>query len=191
MSPDRIDKGVLQIQWQPRADQPPGEEIEAADPTSWLLLRDGTGVGAAVSDEMRRRGHRIRVIDHDDRNELAATDFAALFDDDLRGIIDCWPLDITESGSVEEQYRLGVLTALRLAKALAQQDTPDQLRLHVVTANAQPAPEPNSAVSTSPRCGGSVASSATRSYPSTGADSSTSMPPTATPRSRPASANTS
>ncbi|WP_036346582.1 type I polyketide synthase [Mycolicibacterium aromaticivorans] len=140
MSPDRIDKGVLQIQWQPRADQPPGEEIEAADPTSWLLLRDGTGVGAAVSDEMRRRGHRIRVIDHDDRNELAATDFAALFDDDLRGIIDCWPLDITESGSVEEQYRLGVLTALRLAKALAQQDTPDQLRLHVVTANAQPAP---------------------------------------------------
>ncbi|BBX05230.1 mycocerosic acid synthase [Mycolicibacterium aichiense] len=140
MSPDRIDKGVLQIQWQRLEDQPAGEEAGAVDPTSWLLLSDGTGVGAAIAEEMRRRGHHVRVVGHDDGKELAEGDFAALFDDDLRGVIDCWPLDITADCSVEDQHQLGVLTALRLAKALAQQDTPDQLRLHLVTANAQPAP---------------------------------------------------
>ncbi|MCV7348069.1 type I polyketide synthase [Mycolicibacterium rhodesiae] len=140
MSPDRIDKGVLQIQWQPMEVHPAEEGIGAADPASWLLLTDGTGVGTAIAQEMCRRGHRVRVVGHDGRAELAAIDFAALFDDDLRGIIDCWPLDITDSCSVEDQQQLGVLTALRLAKALARQDTSDQLRLHLVTANAQPAP---------------------------------------------------
>ncbi len=140
MSPDRIDKGILQVQWQRMEDRPPGEDAGIAEPTSWLLLADDTGVAAAIAEEMRHRGHRVRVVGRDGRNGLAENDFGALFDDDLYGIIDCWPLDITESCSVDEKQQLGVLTALRLAKALAGQATPDGARLHLVTANAQPAP---------------------------------------------------
>ena len=66
--------------------------------------------------------------------------FTRLGDDgDLDGIVNCWPLDITGSLSVDENHQLGAFTILRLVKALAEHDTV-KARLYLITANAQPAP---------------------------------------------------
>jgi acyl transferase domain-containing protein len=137
MSPDRIDKGLIHIHWQ-IAEDVRGDGVETNGPASWVLLADSTGLGDSLADEMRNRGHQVRTVRHD----AAEIDFRALLadSDGARGIIDCWPLDITESCSSGEQQRLGVLTALRLAKALATQDTETKTRLHLITANAQPTP---------------------------------------------------
>ena len=58
---------------------------------------------------------------------------------DLAGIVNCWPLDISDRSSVDENHQLGAFTILRLVKALAEHDTVKP-RLYLVTANAQPAP---------------------------------------------------
>ena len=55
------------------------------------------------------------------------------------GIVNCWPLDISNLRSVDENHQLGAFTVLRLVKALAEHDTVKP-RLYLVTANAQPAP---------------------------------------------------
>jgi len=95
-------------------------------------------VGVALADELRSRGDRVRIVHHDsvdpDFNSLLADD------DGVHGIVDCWPLDITDSCSAAEQHRLGVLTVLRLIKSLAAQDNPTKAQLYLVTGNSQPAP---------------------------------------------------
>ncbi len=105
---------------------------------SWLILIDDTGVGASLADGLRSRGHRVVTVRHDAND----TDFTALLahDDGVDGIVDCWPLDISETITVHDQHRLGVLAALRLVKAVAAQDTTRKPRLYLVTGNAQPAP---------------------------------------------------
>ncbi len=60
-------------------------------------------------------------------------------EDDLEGIVNCWPLDICDALSVDENHQLGAFTTLRLVKALAEHDT-IKARLYLITANAQPAP---------------------------------------------------
>ncbi len=61
-------------------------------------------------------------------------------DADLAGIVDCWPIDMAAGpGAVDRANNdIGAFTVLRLVKALAGQ-TATRPRLHLVTANAQPA----------------------------------------------------
>ena len=74
------------------------------------------------------------------RPEQISELFAHLGDGgDLAGIVNCWPLDISDGLSIDEKQQLGVLTILRLVKALAEHDTVKS-RLYLITANAQPAP---------------------------------------------------
>ncbi|AKK30960.1 polyketide synthase [Mycobacterium sp. EPa45] len=138
MSPERIDKGLIHVHWRPLDDDVQGPDTAGGEPKSWLVLLDDIGVGASLADEIRSRGHRV----HEVRSEDTDTDFSALLaeHDDIDGIVDCWPLNITESCSTDEQQQLGVLPALRLAKALAAQDSAVKTRLYLVTGNAQPAP---------------------------------------------------
>lgn len=142
MSAEHIDKGLYEIQW----DEAPVAE-PAARPAlggSWLVLADESGIGAAVADEMRRRGHGVETVRHtavDVRSpSLPAELLTAHLErhGDLAGIIDCWPQDMP-SPAGRDDHHLGVLTVLRLVKALAAHPgiTP---RLHLITANAQPAP---------------------------------------------------
>jgi acyl transferase domain-containing protein/acyl carrier protein len=140
MSPERIDKGLFEIQWcaapveaRDHADGPTGE-------SSWLVLADDSGVGAAIAEELRRRGHRVVVVEHRSVEDL--TQVGALIADparagDLDGIVDCWPLDMADGLTFDENQQLGVLTALRVVKAIATQDAV-KTRLHLITANAQP-----------------------------------------------------
>lgn len=156
MSPERINKGLLEIQWIAADDEEPDQFENAVQDSSWLILVDDSGVGANLAEELRRRGRRVRTVNHQSVDALTKVDggyamnsrcaeqMGQLFTDlgsvgDLEGIVNCWPLDISNVCSVDESYQLGALTALRLVKALAEHDTVKS-RLYLVTANAQPTP---------------------------------------------------
>lgn len=156
MSVDRIDKGLYELHWS-QADVAPLElQEELTEPTSWLVLTDTAGFGAAVARELRRRGHRVRTVGHADVLTLTATDTGWVLDPrrpdhpgqlldahlsdvgELEAIVDFWPLDTperAESGAAE----LDLLTVVRLVKALVEHERVKP-RLHLVTGNAQPAP---------------------------------------------------
>ena len=139
MSPERIDKGLFEIQWIVASDEV-REEHGDTTAGSWLVLADGSGIGAAVGAELTRRGHRVHTVEHgagcpEQLKEL----FAHIGGEgNLAGIVNCWPLDISDDRSLDENQQLGALAVLRLVKALAGHDTITP-RLHLVTANAQPA----------------------------------------------------
>ena len=139
MSPERIDKGLFEIQWVAETNSTgQGEPSERmAEGSSWLILADRSGVGSAVADELTRRGHHVRTIEHTDT--AGVSELPALLDDgrDVEGVVNCWPLDICDARSAEENQQLGVFSTLRLVKALADHGTP-RTRLHLITGNAQP-----------------------------------------------------
>ena len=150
MSPAHIDKGLYELQWSEIAD-PSCEEM--TDSRSWLVLLDDFGIGATISEELRRRGHRVDTVAHQTVDELTEIDGGYIVnphhpdhvieliadhfraDEDLAGIVDCWSLDMAD-GSADENLALGPLTIVRLVKALAEHST-IKPRLHLITANAQ------------------------------------------------------
>lgn len=160
MSPDRIDKGLYELQW---IEKPDGDEADApaehedtiVDPP-WLVLVDGSGVGDAVAENLRGRGHRVHTVVHHPVETLTSGDGGYVVnpedpeqlgrllethlgaDGGLSGVVDCWPLDMPELAD-DTQRHLGVFTVVRLVKALAE-GRAGKPRLFLVTANAQPAP---------------------------------------------------
>lgn len=139
MSAERIDKGLYEIQWCDTSDvTDASDNHETATDGSWLVFVDATGVGAAVAESLRTRGHRVRTVDNHDVGERTIAHLVddAVADGGLTGIVDCWPLEISNDA---ENHRIGAFAILDLVKALAQHDA-DKPRLFFVTANAQPAP---------------------------------------------------
>lgn len=158
MSPERIDKGLYEIHWVAKDDTPDGSAVEDQ---SWLVLVDARGVGNAVAETLRGRGHRVRTVAHGPVAELTEVDggyvvnpqraeqvsqlVAAHLDRDaeLAGVVDCWPVDVVadpgDPSAADANLHVGVFTVMRLVKALAVHDTVAP-RLYLVTANAQAAP---------------------------------------------------
>ena len=165
MSPERVDKGLYEIQWVTRPQMPDDPETaRSPDSLSWLIFLDSGGVGTALADQLRRSGHRVRAVLHQRVEMLTKVDGGYALnpqrpeqlleligthlenEGDLAGIVDCWPLDIStgstgrhadRSGETNEQ--LGVFTILHLTKALAEHSAVAP-RLYILTAGAQPAP---------------------------------------------------
>jgi acyl transferase domain-containing protein/acyl carrier protein/NADP-dependent 3-hydroxy acid dehydrogenase YdfG len=161
ISPERVDKGLYEIQWvvHPEIQQEPGEKGIAPDSLSWLILLDTDGVGTTLADQLRRRGHRVRAVLQQPVAALTKVDGGYALnprrpeqlhhliethlenEGDLAGIINCWPLDISPDPDpelAELNYELGVFTILHLVKTFADHDSVAP-RLYVITANAQPA----------------------------------------------------
>lgn len=157
MSPERIDKGLYELHWEPLPGTPDDDNSDATpvEPASWLVFVDESGVGDGVADRLRRSGHRVHTVAHRDVEALTEIDggyaidarspeqLYRLFDvhldgeSGLGGIVDCWPVDV-DADNAEISQHLGLLTVLRLTKALAAHDTVTP-RLYLITANAQPA----------------------------------------------------
>lgn len=141
MSPDRIDRGLLEIQWCVASEEMSADAREptdnAAGGPSWLVLADDSGIGATLAEELQRRGHRVVTVG---RSTGALTEVTAHLESDggLTGVVDCWPLDMSE-GSDETNGEIGVFAILHLVKALAKIDSV-KARLHLITGNAQPVP---------------------------------------------------
>ena len=160
ISLDRIDQGLFDIQWCVMSGETNtdahNEHAGAAGESSWLILADDSDVGTTLAEELRGRGHRVLTVNHRSVGGLAQIDdgylmntgcpeqMGELFTDlgnkvELEGIVNCWPLDISNVLSANENQQLGVFTVLRLAKALAEHNTAKS-RLFLITANAQPVP---------------------------------------------------
>ena len=164
MSPERIDKGLYEIEWVARTEM--GRSDGAAtstDSLSWLIFLDSDGVGTTLADQLRRSGHRVRAVLRQPVSALTKVDGGYFLnprqpeqlhqliathlenEGDLAGIINCWPLDMSAEPDLrqadtsgEMNNHLGVFTILHLAKAFAEHDTLTP-RLYVLTSNAQPA----------------------------------------------------
>ena len=192
MSPERIDKGLYEIQWCDDSDETNTARTRARERDSRFVLarlRRRLRRRRSLAEELRRRGHRVRTVEHRSVDELTEIDGGYVMntgcpeqmgellthlggEGDLAGIVDCWPLDIA-ADDVDENHRLGAFTILRLVKALAEHDTVKP-RLYLSPPTRNRHPEPNCAPSTRPPSGGSAESSVTRNSPNTGAASSTS-----------------
>ena len=149
MSTERIDRGLYEVHW---AAQPSREDVAPVDAGSWLIFADTVGYGAALARQLRDGGHRVHEVIHQPVDTLTEVDNGYAVDPrraeqirelldvvgkrhgDLTGVIDFWPVDIY-AGSDD---RLGVITLLHVVNALAQLEGAKP-RLHIVTANAQPA----------------------------------------------------
>ncbi|MDF2823999.1 MAG: polyketide synthase family protein, partial [Mycobacterium sp.] len=141
MSAERIDKGLYTIDW--HAADP--DDTATAEPgfsvSTWLVLVDQSGVGAAVAENLRSLGHQVRTLGYESADELDHVVAGHLDTGDpdtaptVTGIVDCWPLDTAS----DNDHQRGVFPILRIVKALAEHRAP-AARLFVVTSNAQPAP---------------------------------------------------
>ncbi|CDQ45034.1 type I polyketide synthase [Mycolicibacterium neoaurum] len=135
MSVDHIDKGLYELHWSP-ADDTGEPALIAADEACWLVLADGAGVGERVADALRSHGRRVLML----RREPEGIDWATILDEqaaDLGGIIDCWPMDMTDGSP--DNLDAGPFNILRLVKALADRPT-IKPKIFLVTANAQATP---------------------------------------------------
>lgn len=142
MSTEHIDKGLYEIQWvaEPARADEEYEHVDDGQDQSWLVFVDADGLGTAIVEQLRGRGHRVLAVVHEAVDALteSARGYAvdtqrpdhlsalltAHFDreGDLAGIVNCRP---------------DVSGVLHLVKALAEHDTVKP-RLFLVTSNAQP-----------------------------------------------------
>lgn len=162
MSLDRMDKGLLELHWCVAAHDPGGQDRNLTGESSWLVFADDSGLGDALADELRHRGHRVCTVRHRCVAALTKIDGGYLIDPgsrdqldslfkqsefaDLTGIVNCWPLDMrpavreTRCAGTEDEdtnQQIGLFTIVRVVQALAAH--PDMKpRLHLVTANSQP-----------------------------------------------------
>ena len=76
MSPERIDKGLYEIQWiaHTKIQNDQAEKAALSDSSSWLVFLDGYGVGTTVADQLRRSGHRVRAVLHQPVTALTKID---------------------------------------------------------------------------------------------------------------------
>ncbi|KGI70693.1 type I polyketide synthase [Mycolicibacterium rufum] len=149
MSTERIDRNLYEVHW---TAQPPREDVASVDAGSWVIFADTVGFGAALARQLRDGGHRVCEVIHQPVDTLTEVDDGYAVDPqraeqiqelldvlqkrhgNLTGVVDFWPVDIY-AGSDD---RLGVITLLHVVNALAQLEGAKP-RLHIVTANAQPA----------------------------------------------------
>lgn len=133
MSAEHIDKGLFELQWSPITHT---ETTPTDDVSTWLVLTDNSGVGAAIADKLRRRGHHVHTVPHDPAADIDWPDVLSThLTGERTGLVNCWPLTIADAATDPA----GTATVLRLVKAIAALDAVAP-RLFLVTAGAQPTP---------------------------------------------------
>ena len=160
MSPERIDKGLYEIEWVARAEMADDSAGAATstDSLSWLIFLDSDGVGTTLADQLRRSGHRVRAVLRQPVSALTKVDGGYFLnpqqpeqlhqliathvenDGDLAGIINCWPLDIPPkptgcpadtSGELNDQSRCFHDSASRQSLRRARHRCATALRAHL------------------------------------------------------------
>lgn len=133
MSAEHIDKGLFELQWSPITHT---ETTPTDDVSTWLVLTDNSGVGEAIADKLRRRGHHVHTVPHDPAADIDWPDVLSThLTGERTGLVNCWPLAIADAATDPA----GTATVLRLVKAIAALDAVAP-RLFLVTADAQPTP---------------------------------------------------
>ena len=157
ISPERVDRGLYEIQWVADPDmQNRRENPTSIDSMSWLVFTDSADVGQTLAEHMRGSGQRVQTVIHQPVDALTELDGGYALnprqplqlrqlleahlakEGGLAGIINCWPMDTCAQDASDNNDQIGVFTILHLVKAFADHHT-IQPRLYLVTANAQPA----------------------------------------------------
>ncbi|MEI8394703.1 MAG: KR domain-containing protein, partial [Rhodospirillaceae bacterium] len=140
------DDWLYQVRWDERPVAIPATDA----PTSWLILADRGNTGAALADELRAKGHEVRILERkqiSDNEKLLIPTLTALAkksQDKTCGLVYLWGLDAAGPAidpADEAQQRLIFGNALLLAQAIAETQTRFTVppRLWLVTRNAVPA----------------------------------------------------
>ena len=160
---------LYRLDWQPVDAPAPAPDPEATPARTWLVLTDGTGVGAGFADAVAARGERVvrvspgpayrvdgaraevRLDGPADLSRLV--DELALDGGELQ-VLHLWSLDDTDPDGTADAAALlraterGSLSAVHTAQALARARGPETVRLWLVTRGAvRPADAPGGPVS--------------------------------------------
>ncbi len=152
-TPDPDNELLYEVQW--RAQDLPVGPPSAAAAGPWLLLMDRGGVGRALLERLQHKGDPCVVVEAGDRYQklapaayrLAPGDpqgYAELLRDSLgasgscKGIIQLWSLDSTPPerttlDTLEQDQRLGYLSALHLVQAMMQTSWRDSPPVYFLT----------------------------------------------------------
>lgn len=155
---DRLDDWLYEVCWQPR-DHAPQEARQPAQPGSWLIFADGSGVGQALAARLEERGETCMLVAPGDSyralepgrryqiNPQRVDDFRRLLADmpgganpPCRGVVHLWSLNAappaqTNIAALDAAQEQGTLAVMRLVQALAQSGMSP--RLWLVTRGAQ------------------------------------------------------
>ncbi len=121
MSPERVDKGLYEIQWDAITDLQQGrqEKATAPDGLSWIIFVDDVGVGTTLTEQLYRRGQRVQMVVHQPVDALTEIDGGYALnprhprqlhelletqlgkEGGLAGIVNCWPLDISAHPDIQ------------------------------------------------------------------------------------------
>jgi len=155
-SAERMKEAHYETTWEPRSlpEEAARAAVTADERRTWLILADGSGIGADLARRLESRGHRCLLTawpGGDGPDPTATLDMARLLKDvsgdsqaPLAGVVHCLGLDIPEPDHMtwDELGRsryLGCASMLRALQALLQR--PDASagapRLWVVTRGAQ------------------------------------------------------
>ncbi|MEU4633922.1 type I polyketide synthase [Micromonospora chalcea] len=160
---------LYRLDWQPVDAPAPAPDPQATPARTWLVLTDGTGVGAGFADAVAARGERVvrvspglayrvdgaraevRLDGPADLSRLV--DELALDGGELQ-VLHLWSLDDTDPDGTADAAALlraterGSLSAVHTAQALARARGPETVRLWLVTRGAvRPADAPGGPVS--------------------------------------------
>lgn len=162
LAPERIDKGLYEMEWQPqeRSDDADATQAGVTD-GSWLIFTDQSGVGEALTRCLERHGERYVTVSHTDSlrliqrgdhyciNPTAPEHFQQLFTAlsatsqvPFSRVVHLWNLDsaFTETSALaalEQAQAVGCLAVMHLVQALCQTGWSHLPRLWLVTRAAQ------------------------------------------------------
>jgi len=159
LSPERIDAGLYELQWQPvpRQDPQDTQPQGGTDDGAWLVFADSGGVAAEMFRSLRAVGRRVLRVTRSE-TDAAADDAIETFSIDptdpeqyhdvIRAVQGCtiakvvhlWSLDtaLGEADSVDDllaSQEIGSLSAMRLMQALTA-DLPQTPKVWFVTRGA-------------------------------------------------------
>src|SRR5207244_4417505 len=73
LAPERIDRGLYELEWQPMdrpEDESDPEARTIASDESWLIFTDQSGVGAALAEHLKEHGVCCVIVSHTDSPEM-------------------------------------------------------------------------------------------------------------------------
>lgn len=162
LAPERIDRGLYELEWQPRERADEAERTSTRIPVqdgAWLIFTDQSGIGEALTRLLTERGERYTTVSHTDTPQLIEQAghyalnpanpqhfqelFTALSERaPFSRVVHLWSLDSTfhETAGIEaleQEQTTGVLSVVYLIQHLSQSGWAHLPHVWLVTRGAQ------------------------------------------------------
>jgi hypothetical protein len=161
LAPERIDRGLYELEWQPAqrpdgAGEPEAQVVNSVG--SWLIFSDQSGVGVALTRRLEEQGEQYVTVSRTDSAELIRQGehyainpacpehfeqlFSALSAITFSRAVHLWSLDSTFAetstlAALEQEQTAGSLAIVYLVQKLSQSGWPQMPYIWLVTRGAQ------------------------------------------------------